>query len=674
MAQNLLKKYTYPHADSRIKDESIGNPTAQVILPLHRPIVPIRAAKGEVNVIGWYTGAEAIAEFGEATFDPFSDYYRGEQILLEKAIFQGQGCMLVRLADPNAAKASLVLEAHVTENVEIQQYERDANGGFVYDAQGKTIPLLDGSNNPLKEVGVKIRHVVRQMLADEVPGNIQPRTVTVGAETTTIYPLLDVVYRSPGLFGNKAGIKFYFDYITQDEDIHDSNGSVIFTLAPMEQAYGSDTPSPVRDIYGNPYCQFVVKPNQVDSRTARRISAADMIKNSYTLSTGSKENVLPFDVMFYEGNFKTIGDKVVAVETNNADLSDGWMVDILSCQDLKGYPYYRAIIDTTGTGYAVLNDLAVHYLQGGNDGDISDSKFEELFREFLSMNLIPEIQDTARYPVTHMYDIGYTLPTKLAMIQFMGKHKMCKVDLACQDSSEHLYSMEESISVGTALRSRCLLTPESEIHGTSALRAEIFGQAGLLTDKAFNQIVPATLWLAMRRAELHNSTFIKGEMKGLPNSRVNIFREHNWVPASPDQKQMCWDAGVNYFQYEDMQNLFFADIRTIYKYDSSVLSDLTFTDACIYLMYIVQTIWAKYAGVTVPAANLYSSIKRDIEKAAFDAFDGKYKITATPYQTADEVQEGDVIHIETEMIGYSPSRRWVNDIVVKRENLINTES
>ena len=90
-------------------------------------------------------------------------------------------------------------------------------------------------------------------------------------------------------------------------------------------------------------------------------------------------------------------------------------------------------------------------------------------------------------------------------------------------------------------------------------------------------------------------------------------------------------------------------------------------------MYIVQNIWAKYAGVTIPAASLFSSIKRDIERAAFEAFDNKYAITATPYQTADEIQEGDVIHIETVMVGYSPSRRWVNDIVCRRENLINAE-
>lgn len=672
MAQNLFKKYTYPHADSRIKDESIGSSTASVVLPLHRPLFPIRAAKGEVNVVGWYTGAEAIAEFGEATFDRFSKYYRNEQIYLEQAIFPGQGCMLVRLADEAAVSASMVIEAHVTEGVDIQQYQRDANGGLVYDENGAPIALLDGSNNPVKEAGVKIRYVIRPMLATEKTGFIDVKTINDAGVVTKVYPIADLTYRSPGAFGNKAGIKLYFDYTTQDEDIIDSNKALAFTIAPMEQPYDSDTPEVLRDIYGNPYCQFLAKPDQVDTRTVRRISAADIIPNSYTLSTGDMSYTLPFDIYVYSASFKAIGDMIVAVETSNADLIDGWMVDILSCVDLKGHPYNHAIIDTTGTGYSLMNDLSVLYLSAGDDGDLSDEKFEELYRSVLNFTAIPELQDTARYPVTHLYDTGYALDTKLAMIQFMGIQKMCKVELACQDSNDQLYTMGEALSLGTALRARALLTPESELHGTGALRAEIFGQAGLLADKAYNQIIPANLWLALRRAELHNSTFIKGEMKGLPNSRFNLFRKHNWVPATPDQKQMCWDTCVNYFQYEDMLNLFFADVRTIYRYDSSVLSDLTFTDACIYLMYITQQIWAKYAGVTAPAASLFSSIKKDIETTAFKAFAGKYVITATPYQTADEVQEGDVIHISTEMTGYSPSRRWFNDIICKRENLTTT--
>lgn len=674
MASNLLKQFTYPHATSRIKDESIGTVVTELILPLHRPLFPIRAAKGEVNKIGWFNGSEAIAEFGEATFDMFSDYYRGEQIFLENAIFPGQGCMLVRLADEAAKAASLVLECHLTQGVDVQQYERDSNGGLVYNLAGQPIPLLDGSNNPVKEPGVKIRHVVREMLETEKSGFIQPKTVTAGAETTVIYPLADFKYKSPGKCGDKAGFKLFFDYTSQDMDIVDATSSLIFTLAPLEQPYDSDTPQPVRDIYSQPYCQFVMKPDQEDERTARRISATDIILNNYTSTVANvTEELLPFDVTFYPANWKTIGDAVVAVETNSADLVDGWMVDILSGQTMTGYPYYHVTIDQTGSDYVIMNELAVKYLTGGDDGDLSDTKFEELWRNFLSMNLIPEVQDTARYPITHLYDVGYTLDTKFSMIQFMGKHKMCKVALACQDANEDLFTMEESISTGMALRTRAMLTPESEIHGTEALRAEIFGQAGLLTNKAITKIVPATFWVAMRRAELHNSTYVKGEAKGYPRSLVQIYRTHNWVPATPDQKQMCWDSAINYFQYGNMTDLFFPDIRTIYKYDSSVLSDMTFTDACIYLMYIVQDLWAKYAGITVPAANLFSSIKRDIERKTFEAFDGKYKITATPYQTVDEVQAGDIIHISTEMIGYSPSRRWVNDIICKRENLLGTK-
>lgn len=671
MASNLLKTYTFPHAESRIKDESIGATVRDLTLPLHVPLFPIRAAKGPVNVIEWYTGADAITEFGDETFDQFSRFYRGEQIFLSNAILPNQGSLIVRLADPDAKKATAVIECHLTAGVSIPQYERDAKGGFVFDTSGKKIPLLDSAQNPVTEAGVKLRYVVRPMLDTEVSGKIQPKTVTSGSETTVIYPLVDVVYRSPGVFGNKAGFKLCFDYTTQDSDINDQTNSVIYTLYPVEQPYDSDTAEPIYDVYSNPYCQFVVKPNQVDANTARRVSVTDIIKNNYTTTTGFLDNILPYTTNFYADNFKTIGDAIKAVEINSADITDGWMVDILTCLDMDGYPYYHAEIDTTGTGYTTMNSITIQYLSGGTDGDLSDEKFEEQYRALLNYSLLPELKDTARYPVTHLYDVGYGLDTKYAMIQFMATQKMCKAELACQDCNDDLYTMAESLSVGNALKTRAAMTPESEVFGTQALRAEIFGQAGYLTNTNINQIVPMTFWIAGKRASLHNATYIKGDPKGYPNSLVDIYLEHNWVPADPDQKQMCWDACVNYFQYANMVDLFVPDVRTIYKYTSSVLSDMTFTDACIYLMYIVQKIWAKYAGVTLPAAHLFNSIKTDIEKAAFVAFDGKYQITATPYQTADEVQQGDIIHISTVIVGYSPSRRWVNDIICKRENLIS---
>ena len=331
---NLFKNYTYPHATSRVKDESAGSASNEIVLPLHRPCFPLRCAKGKVNKIGWYTGTTAIAEFGEATFDRFSKFYRNEQTFLDTAIFPEQGCFVFRIGDPDAKTATLVLECHVTAGIEVQMYQRDSGGALVLDGDGKPIPLLDSSNNPKKEPGIRLRHVVRAMEDDEVAGKIAKKTVTAGGETTVIYPLVDFVYNSPCEWGNRSGFRFFYDYLTQDDDIVEATKSLIFTFAAYEKPYGSDTATAFRDKYSNAYAQFVMKPDQVDADTARRISSADILENNFSEDDylGVTQSTLPYAVNFYPQFFKEIGDLVITVETNSAELmtADGWMVDILS--------------------------------------------------------------------------------------------------------------------------------------------------------------------------------------------------------------------------------------------------------------------------------------------------------------------------------------------------------
>lgn len=667
---NQFKNYTYPHATSRVKDESAGTAVASITLPLHRPIFPLRAAKGKVNEINWYNGSQAIDEFGEETFNTFGKYWRNEQVFLTKAIFPNQGCFIVRLSDPEATSASLVLECHVTPDVDVQQYQRDSDGAYVYDTQGNRIPILDGANNPVTAEGVRIRHVVREMTSDEVAGAIQRKTVNAGGETTYVYPLADFKYTSPGLAGNRAGFRLFFDYLVQDEDILDETGSIIYSFACLEKPYDSDIASVVRDKFSNSTTQFVIKPDQVDSRTQRRISAKDIIQNNFadTTTSGEQVSTLPYDVNFYPTFFKEIGDYIAEVETSS-ELADGWMADVLSATDLKGHAYRNVELDTTGSGYVILTDATTYYLTGGTDGDLSDDLFEEMFRSLLELDLIPELEDIARYPITHIYDVGYSIETKFAMAKFMGKHEYHKPQFACQDSNEHLYSMEESISLGSAIRTRAALTPESEFHGTGACRADIFGQAGYLTDTTIKSIVPATLWMAERRATFHNATYIKGEPVGEGNHEVTIFRKHNFTPFNADQKQMCWDNAINYFQVKKVSQLFYPDLRSIYKLDSSVLSSTTFTDVIVYMKYITQEVWARYAGIRKPIANLQTRIKKDVENLGYLMCSGKYQITARVYQTAEDIQTGGIVRIETTIVGLDPFRRAIEDIVCRRENL-----
>ena len=667
---NIFREYTHPHSMSRVKDESIRENAREFVLPVHRPLFPLRAAKGKVGEIVWVSGAEALEYFGEATFDKFGPYYRNEQTFLELAVFPNQRAFCVRLADPAAAAATMVIEAHVVEGVDVQQYQRDANGAFVYDAQNRPIPLLDSSNNPIKEPGVKIRHVVRPLAENEKFDELEPKTVSAGSETTIIYPLVAAKYNSPGKAGDRAGLRFFFDQFAQDEDLLASSGAVLYSFSVYEKPFDSDIASVLRDKFQNSVVNFVMKPGSVDSRTMRRIASDDIITNNYSRTDigGTQVSTLPYELFFYPENFKAIGDKVKAVEVNNVGLTDGWMVDVLSLRDLKGHPYHHAVLDTTGVGFSLMSDITTHYLAGGNDGDLTDEKFEEMYRSLLEFDFVPELQNTARYPVTHLYDVGYSIDTKLTAAKFVGLHDHVKYEFACQTSANKLQTMEEAVAVGIAIRARVSMTPESEFHGTGACRADIFAQSGYLTDTTIKNVIPATFWMALKRSMLHNTTYVQGDPLGDGKHEVTIYRKFNFVPNTPDQKQTLWDNALNYFEVKKMIELFYADLRSIYKQDSSLLSSTMFTDAITYSKYITDDVWAKFAGVRTPLENLFSTIQKEVERLCYRTFDNQYKFKVSVSRNADEFNGVNTYRIRTEIYGPDPARCGINDLIVRPES------
>ena len=237
---NFNSKYTFPNSLTQVKDESIGNPANITEYPLHKPFFCIRAAKGEKNKVFWLTGDEAITKYGSETFDQFSEYYRPEQLFLSEAIFPGQACFIARLCAPDAKEATLALECHLTKNVQVQMYERDVDGNYKYDTNGDLIPILDGSNNPVKEKGVTLKYVLREVSEDETYDTIKNKTVSSGSQETEILPVVGGIATSPGAFGSRSGFKIYFDPDAQSEDLLEENKALQFTFAPVEQPYQSN--------------------------------------------------------------------------------------------------------------------------------------------------------------------------------------------------------------------------------------------------------------------------------------------------------------------------------------------------------------------------------------------------------------------------------------------------
>jgi hypothetical protein len=222
-------------------------------------------------------------------------------------------------------------------------------------------------------------------------------------------------------------------------------------------------------------------------------------------------------------------------------------------------------------------------------------------------------------------------------------------------------------SIGSALRARALLIPESIVKGTECFRAIIFQQAGYVNGSLYAGIVPSTLWYAKQLALYHNTTVMKGAPEGLPNSEIDIFKEWNWTPSADAMKERSWNTGLNYFQYFNMTQLHYASLRTVYRYDTSVLTIDDFSNAIIYTKHEVRQVWAIYAGVTLPAGVLRSQITDTLSKRLDRLYNGRYTFVVTVYQTEEEATLGYVHHVRIALSSPANNRVWDVDIVCTRQ-------
>ncbi len=669
----MPKFYSFPHHKIDVKDESLRFPLIVEELSLHRPLFLSFAERGLVGQPIYGPYEELHRRFGKGTFDMFSNYYKHPNLFLEKSL-QHQKCFFVRLADDTAETASFVLECVIRER-ELIQYQRDPEGFFMLDTNDDLIPIDDGGV-PLRETGNEVRWQLRQLGAGEVMSAINQATSMVpdpdgGADLTeTRYPVLAMSATSPGGWGNVTGIKMSWNP-ESDQSTATDLGALIFTFELVSIPWGFDSPQTVRTKYLDPTTEFTFRLDTTDKDTMRRYPLEEVIDTDYYPED------LVFTTHLYAENVEQIGLDCIASEdtaTLFGELIDEdsaplpFMVNLFSGATMDGVPYGHIIVDDTSPGAVIMDPDVIQYMLGGHDGDLSDATLEDLTREWLNGSVFPEIEDSARYPVTHLYDSGYESETKLAMIDFLGLKDDVKLIMATQSVYEQPNIKSEDQSMGSYLRAKSLLHIESYIFGTQACRVTIMQQCGRLNETTpYTRIVPATLDNMIKKGIWQGATYMKGKPKGLPHSDVSTIRDVNWFPVQKDFKQLSWDAALNYMQYYDMTSYHYPDVISVYPYKTSLLSDDIFIDMLVYIKHIVRFQWAKFAGVDIPINDLIAQIRESVGAAIYKALGNFIRCEVNPYQTDLDKELGYSLTVEIAAYSTVPNRVWNVIIPVRRE-------
>jgi hypothetical protein len=295
----------------------------------------------------------------------------------------------------------------------------------------------------------------------------------------TWYPMISFMATSPGVWGQSFGFRFFYDRSQNTLSQTRSNGSVKYTLAPVELKEGDTTPSAITTAYGEVAVTGTSKLDVVDPSTELDISLKKLLPANYS---GSRE--LPVTVYWMPENFEVIGRMVMEAEINakeqikvlypelldkdetgdktlftsfvddlfglspdgsiedalavlEASEDAGYMANIVSCVSSSKVPYFASEVvgtfnEATGTETTVddvidVNDDTAFYLQGGHDGGEngvpSDPEVEKYIRDQIDACIAGTqeyLVDYLRCPYNNIIDTGVSLKTKKSYLDFMG--------------------------------------------------------------------------------------------------------------------------------------------------------------------------------------------------------------------------------------------------------------
>lgn len=531
------------------------------------------------------------------------------------------------------------------------------------------------------------------VITDTNKASLVGKSGSIKATTVTYYPMFTFVASSVGEYGNSLGFKFWYGSADNTEDTIPRTGACIYRMAPVQIPYGESVYTSIRNKYSNTEITFAVKPNCEDPTTGAKLSIDKVLKASYSDDYGLDCKIQIFPEYFNEvGNLILANDPSIAedlaIDYNGDGVNDwenselGYMVNLFSGIDKNKNPYSKVqIVSSSSEQYlGNMNSSSVHYMMNGSDGDISESKTEEYIRLLFNDAENNEyLADRPRFPFNRIYDTGFSVATKKAMISLMGVFKdvkvYCGTVIAFKDATGKVPAINSKYadeSLAQSLRDLALLQRESVIKGTGACRCTIFASGGKRQD--YDRYLPGTLWIADKNATYLNKGYIDEIPVRLPNADVSIWNDGViWTATTEDMKKRLWNYGVNYMQYYNKSSIHYAAVRTVHNYDTSVLVSDSYTDAVVFMKQLLAERWAYFASAEDPFAVLQEQISKDLLERGTYILHRKYGLTITVYETDEDKELGYSLHVDMELTSGGGKRVWVGNIICKRDGLTQEE-
>lgn len=604
-------------------------PNASVALPQHVPLFYIFSSRGptEKQLVD---SSRFAAIYGKDTLNEESPYYNHVSPFLSAGLSYNASCVVKRIIPEDAGvRANCTIYIDVLKT-KILNYLRNSDGSLVPNE--KTNDYQIDLDNPVID-GYRIKYIKEYQSAgyEEPLGLLKSKAGTmVDADTgkrSIMYPIMEFRAKYQGADYNNIGFSIGSLYnAEQDETLKSHAKALVFSLSMYRREGEGTTPKFIPTLYDESSVNFVFRPDQKDITGLTRVDFERVIKTRWT---NEEDPILPIvfpeldDVHFYQNYYESVcgmfteseqpyvsidekvwndGQKAATLswydftsDDKDTVLSEVYLVNPFSCTSSRNVKYITIqyddgiVVNSPFQQEVNMSSDVPIFLEGGSDGTLSNEQFEKGVMEDVKKygNPNSDYQDLATNLENFIWDSGFTLKTKFALMDFILLRKDTVLMLSTHECTlkNKWRELTDERAIGSALRTRLKLCPESTYYGTEVGRAIIQPGTGLIRDVDSDIRIPLTYSMLIKCSKMFGSGdgLWKSAFKfdsaneGNPSNPGNIIEEmYNIQPEfiSAGIKPVLWRNGLVWAQPFKRKTYHFPAIQTVYDDDTSTFNAL----------------------------------------------------------------------------------------------------
>lgn len=478
MSENATPRFN----SNGFRDDTNANVSVNTQIPAHLPVIPLLTQKGpsELTII---PADKVTAWYGMTSFEDTSAYYTHQTALATKIITAGNNVAIKRILPPTAKKSLIRLAVELAP-CELLDYARNSDGSIrTQRVNGIETPVTGSIFNGTKVIwhtnrGTTMQHAFGQAVrvGEYRRGNLNSvsqgylsQYTKSGSSTfgqTILLPIMDIEITDEGKWGDDIGL-IIEELATREtsgaeRDLVTNLKSFLFKFKIVQRTRMGYNIQPTFD--NDLFIKASLLDTDVHPTTRKSLFVEEVMQESYNEPDNNNGNLgarSPFGrVHVYSENYKEALDRLVngyvydGVEFKGekhfkdianeygrsldySDPDNTTLLNFLTGVDVDSVPFHAFSLKGNSVyGGVEFNSSLPLYGQGGDDGIIYNTDgtpdnlatlqlFDDGVKAYVHELSSGEynFRDMARFPVSALWDSGFSLETKKGFIRLMGVRK-----------------------------------------------------------------------------------------------------------------------------------------------------------------------------------------------------------------------------------------------------------